>query len=282
MEYNADQKVREKYTAIIKQSLLSFQEEVREMQYQYNNLRIQVLKRDELVKKLYLQLYSQESNFTDIKTSLLYSARHSREDSFLKMDFQKASDGLTHPLKSFSTLFTAVQTKEFHLDRLVSKQKKYKDEEETIEAPKPLNVVGDEKVYKIEILYLKNEINALKNLNENYMSQIERRDNEIMQMKDEIRIIKGEHIREVKELKENFHERVSQLEHELNEERQKDKSYKKYTDTELDLVKRINDRLKGYIGVLKKELVLAKNVIKDPAKLNAISKIMNYEYYEIK
>ena len=87
------------------------------------------------------------------------------------------------------------------------------------------------------------------------------KDDEIQDMKDKFTIAKGDYIKATKAMKEEWQAKVNDLSQKLKEETEKNSGYKKYTGTELKLLKSINDRLKNYINVLKKELVLGNFIL---------------------
>jgi hypothetical protein len=113
---------------------------------------------------------------------------------------------------------------------------------------------------KTEMTILKHEISTFKQLNSNYIVEIDKKNDENRRLEDKMKIDKGDFVKESKNQKLEYDEKVRKIKIKMVEAKDNSASYKKYTDAELDVMKNINDRLKNYINILKKELVFGNDI----------------------
>ena len=67
--------------------------------------------------------------------------------------------------------------------------------------------------------------------------QIHRKDDQIQTLEDQLKIEKGENIKTIKKLKEEHDAKEKETTAKMNDVNDRHNSYKKYTDTELKLLK---------------------------------------------
>ena len=85
-----------------------------------------------------------------------------------------------------------------------------------------------------------------------------------------------------RELTEHFENREQKLKEHIEQLKNTLQEYQSDTNKEFSLKDMINERQNEYIGVLKKELVLAKNIIKHPTKFEKAHLSLNYDLYPIR
>ncbi|CAI2384521.1 unnamed protein product [Moneuplotes crassus] len=290
---NVEAKLKEKYDNIMKENLVIFEEEVKEIKSQFFNMRMSTISKDNMIKKLINILAKQERYMIEYKNaivpklsfnSLAAALRRSKPMSpkaganIPRMNSLTANDTLSDRANLAAYGNAKLQLREDFSDQIMREvEERYTNMYKSQAAEDFENAII--KNYRKENIFLKHDISTLKDINKNHLVEIDKQIDMIKEIRDLAAIEKGELLRDINK---EYDTQLLKIKTKMTEDADKYSRYKKYTSAELKLLKNINERLKNYIQVLKKELVYAKTVIKDPKKLKDLSKLMNYEPYEIR
>ncbi|CAI2386284.1 unnamed protein product [Moneuplotes crassus] len=118
------------------------------------------------------------------------------------------------------------------------------------------------------IKQLKFEIDTLENMYNTILDENKYLSREVKSLKDEMILTKKRMKDEFQIEKDQLNQKVEEYKHKWKTDKEKNAEKVSCFQCELKLQDKIFDRLKKYVNVLKKELVMAKNIIKDPRNKN--------------
>jgi len=129
--------------------------------------------------------------------------------------------------------------------------------------------------------YLECEILTVKELYENLVDKWREGNDRIRHLEEENERMRIEHEQKLNSLIQNSAEEVLRIRNKIVRDQTHFGNFRKDLLNELKIKDLLIERNKGYGEVLKKELVTAKNILKDPATLKKANRDMNFESFEI-
>jgi hypothetical protein len=228
---------------------------------EFNNQRIEMLKKDRLIKKLFNMLQSQEISISEA--------------------YINANVAIGETIQKFRESVGMVKKKSRLVIDLVKPPDDYFSQGITLDIADLNNATCHKVTWEKMVEYLGTEFNTLRSVSHSAISKygqlLADKNKYVKLAKDQKMYYEGELLEtrnKMEIIKANAIHSVQKKEKEMRD-------MKKWIFSELDIKDILIKRQMKYNKILKKELVFSKNIIKNPQLLDEVSKKMNYKKFEL-
>ncbi|CAI2363227.1 unnamed protein product [Moneuplotes crassus] len=305
----AYQKVQEK----LEESTEVFNKEISFLQTQFNKIRYEIIKKEHTLAKFLQIAYDQEMYFNELKR-IVQRKQFSKAEEICRM----ASPISVGSLMNFETVgefnlqnkliraqYDLLGTQNISVMHDNTKNKKRILHQMS---KSPMVNLGDdldsqymskqikslrkgkkglmEEIDKVdqlkkELSYSRMEYDTLRSMYMETLQKLDHKEEEVDKMKSDIELYKKNQNLEYIRMKKRQEHAQEQATKKVEDVKNKYKGYVENLRKELKLSNKLNTRLNEYIDKLKKELVFAKIIMKDPKMSIKANNIMNYSLYKV-